>query len=156
MWHMWYAGAVRSDLLRHWPGVSGHLLRFAASILFRSCVQGAQTIVYCAVVSDTAMVDRLRGKLVIDCRAEEIRRASTNDQRRYHDCSRRLWHLADRICDRPSPWWWSWTHPGFYSEGALQGDPRIFKTGPSQGRSLSRIFFSIFGWLAAFFRLISG
>ena len=88
-------GAVRTGLQSHWPGLFGRLLRLSALLLFRDPQQGAQTVVYCAVLPDQAVIDaRLCGKLVVDCRPVDVRPpAATN----YRDADR-LWELATRIC----------------------------------------------------------
>jgi len=87
------AGPVRSGLLSHWPGLVGRLLRLAAMILFRDPVQGAQTIIYCAVTSNKALVDRLIGKLVVDCRGVDVLATVV----KYRDAER-LWEAAANIC----------------------------------------------------------
>jgi len=88
-----HTGAVRSGLQSHWPGLFGRLLRLSAMILFRSAKQGAQTVIYCAVVPEKTVVDRLCGKLVVDCRAVQLLPAA----RKYRDAER-LWAIASHIC----------------------------------------------------------
>ena len=62
-------------------------------ILFRNATQGAQTIIYCAVVSDKTVVDQLCGRLVVDCRGVDVLPAA----RKYRDAER-LWAIASHIC----------------------------------------------------------
>ena len=88
-----YTGPVRSGLLSNWPGMFGRILRLASLLLFRDTVQGAQSIVYCAVVSHKTVVDQLCGKLVADCRGVDVLPAA----RKYRDAER-LWAAALRIC----------------------------------------------------------
>ena len=88
-----HTGAVRSGLQSHWPGLFGAVLRLSAIILFRDAKQGAQTLIYCAVVSDKTVVDQLCGKLVVDCRGVEVLPAA----RKYRDAER-LWAIASHIC----------------------------------------------------------
>jgi len=84
---------VRSGLQSHWPGLFGRFLRLSALILFRNAAQGAQTIVYCAVVSHRTVVEQLCGKLVVDCGGVDVLPVA----RQYRDAER-LWALATRIC----------------------------------------------------------
>ena len=86
-------GPVRSGLLSHWPGLFGRVLRLSSLILFRDAVQGAQTIIYCAVVSHKTVVDQLCGKLVVDCGGVDVVPAA----KKYRDAER-LWAIATRIC----------------------------------------------------------
>jgi len=91
---MWlYIGAVRSGLQSHWPGLFGRLLRLSAWILFRNATQGAQTVIYSAVVSQQTAIDQLCGKLVVDCRGVDVLPVA----RDYRDAER-LWAAATRIC----------------------------------------------------------
>lgn len=84
---------MRSGLQSHWPGLFGRLLRLSASILFRDPQQGAQSVIYCAVLADRALVDRLRGKLIVDCRGVDLQPAA----RSYRDADI-LWAVATNIC----------------------------------------------------------
>ena len=86
-------GAVKSGLQSHWPGLFGHLLRLSALILFRDARQGAQTVIYCALVSDKTAVDQLSGKLVVDCRGVDVVQVA----RKYRDAER-LWAVVSQIC----------------------------------------------------------
>ena len=71
----------------------GRLLRLLALVVFRDAVQGAQTIIYCAVVSHQTVVDQLCGKLVVDCSGVDVLPAA----KKYRDAER-LWAMASRIC----------------------------------------------------------
>ena len=84
---------MRSSLQSHLPGFEGSLVRLAASFLFRDPAQGAQTVVYCAVVPDKTAVDQLCGKLVMNCRAVDVLPVA----RSYGD-AQRLWDVSTRIC----------------------------------------------------------
>ena len=84
---------MRSGLQSHWPGLIGRLLRLSAWLFFREPVQGAQTVVYCAVVSDSTVLDQLCGKLVVDCRGVDVLQAA----RKYRDAER-LWAVASQMC----------------------------------------------------------
>ena len=89
-----YIGAVRSGLQARWPGVSGRLLRAVAWLLFRDARQGAQSVVYCAVLSDRPLVVHLAGKLVADCRPIDL---DLRHRCSYRDADR-LWAAAGRLC----------------------------------------------------------
>ncbi|CAI9740627.1 Hypothetical predicted protein [Octopus vulgaris] len=88
-----HPGAVNTDLLRNWPGMTGNFLRVMSRILFKTPEQGCQTIVYCAVA------DKVRdhaGKLFINHQAVNyVKRV------RDWDMARRLWNVSLHLigCD---------------------------------------------------------
>jgi hypothetical protein len=93
-------GPVKTGLMRNWPGLAGLFLRLMAAVFFRDARGGAQTVVYCAAVTDDeADSSALRGRLVVDCVGQDISPAASTVPR--HDVHR-LWNVASEACRLPT------------------------------------------------------
>ncbi|CAH1802574.1 unnamed protein product [Owenia fusiformis] len=91
-----HPGATNTSLLRNWPGVFGTVLRLVAMILFRSPVEGAQSIINTAVIGG---IEEFSGKLFYDCKVIELD----------HKCSKQLykasmlWKATEALCETNKP-----------------------------------------------------
>jgi len=83
-------GAVSTNLLHNWPGLSGRVLRLMAKLLFRSPETGAQSIVHSALVGS---LEDYIGKLVYDCKPIRLA-AVAKDHRK----AERLWDISWDMC----------------------------------------------------------
>ncbi|XP_050409180.1 retinol dehydrogenase 12 [Patella vulgata] len=85
-----HPGAVSTDLLRNWPGLTGNILRAASRVLFKSPEQGCQTIVHCAIA------DKIRehsGKLFVNCRQTKVK-----DFVKDKELGKKLWNVSLHLC----------------------------------------------------------
>jgi hypothetical protein len=89
------AGPVKTNLQANWPGLGGRLIRLLATLFFRDPRDGAQTVVYCAAVSDEEADHQLRGKLVVDCAGLDVDAAAVT--KAYNDAEQ-LWTTAAALC----------------------------------------------------------
>ena len=84
------SGAVKSHLLRNWPGLKGEVLRFMAWMFFRSSETGAQSVIQ-ALLED--YLEDLSGKLMTDCKAVDIEPPGRDFR-----LAERLWSTSVELC----------------------------------------------------------
>ncbi|XP_014666656.1 PREDICTED: retinol dehydrogenase 14-like [Priapulus caudatus] len=84
-----HPGTVRTNIMRHWTGMSGLFLNTVSSLFFRSPEGGAQTIIDCAVRHD---VDQHSGRYFEDCEMTEVTDAAADAQ-----FAMRLWAKTESL-----------------------------------------------------------
>ena len=68
----------------------GYVFRMVQLIFFKTCWQGAQTSIYCAVSEE---MEGVSGKYLADCKIQKLTTAAANDEA----AAERLWRVSAQM-----------------------------------------------------------